>query len=309
MLVFPDQHLTPDEQAAFGRRFGELSIESLVFTNCAEDGSVLPPDDPLVRHLAGNEGWHTDSSFQERAAKASILSAHRVPSAGGETEWADMRAAYDALDASDARPRPRDVGLPLAVLLAVPDRHRPVGHGVGQRPTRRPDDVQEAVVVQAPQRPLVKVHPATGRPALFVGRHAYGIPGLDPAESTELLDTLIDEACRPPRVHGHQWRPGDIAVWDNRCVLHRARPYDPTEARYMVHTRVNGEAATEHAADGAGAVVLTRAPILTRSRHAQRAFSRLRISCGREARSAATPGRRPGCRPPARRCWRGTRGG
>jgi alpha-ketoglutarate-dependent taurine dioxygenase len=248
VLVFPDQHLTPDEQAAFGRRFGELSIESLVFTNCADDGSVLPADDPLVRHLAGNEGWHTDSSFQERAAKASILSAHRVPSAGGATEWADMRAAYDALDAA-TRDRVHEmsafhslyysqwrIGIDPSTTASANARL------VGQT------SVQEAVVVQAPQRPLVKVHPATGRPALFVGRHAYGIPGLDPTESRALLDTLIDEACRPPRVHGHQWRPGDIAVWDNRCVLHRARPYDPTEARYMVHTRVNGEVATEHAA-------------------------------------------------------------
>ena len=247
VLVFPGQHLTPEEQAAFGRRFGELSIESLVFTNVAEDGTVLPPDDPLVRHLAGNEGWHTDSSFQERSAKASILSAHRVPSAGGATEWADMRAAYDALDPA-TRQRVHEmsafhslyysqsrIGIDPSVTASANARL------VGQT------TVQEAVVVEAPQRPLVKVHPATGRPALYVGRHAYGIPGLDPAESRALLDTLIDEACRPPRVHGHQWRPGDIAVWDNRCVLHRARPYDPTEARYMVHTRVNGEAATEHA--------------------------------------------------------------
>ena len=175
VLVFPDQHLSPDEQATFGRRFGELSIESLVFTNCAEDGRVLPPDDPLVRHLAGNEGWHTDSSFQERAAKASILSAHRVPSAGGATEWADMRAAYDALDAA-TRDRVHElsafhslyysqwrIGIDPSTTASANARL------VGQT------SVQEAVVVQAPQRPLVKVHPATGRPALFVGRHAYGL--------------------------------------------------------------------------------------------------------------------------------------
>jgi alpha-ketoglutarate-dependent taurine dioxygenase len=247
VLVFPEQHLTPGEQTAFGRRFGELSIESLVFTNCADDGSVLPPDDPLVRHLAGNEGWHTDSSFQERAAKASILSAHRVPSAGGETEWADMRAAYDALDPSTRERVHRlsafhslyysQARLGIDPATTASANARLVGQTI----------VREAVVAAAPLRPLVKVHPVTGRPALFVGRHAYGIPGLDPAQSAELLDRLIDDACRPPRVHTHRWRPGDVAVWDNRCVLHRARPYDPTEARYMVHTRVNGDAATEHA--------------------------------------------------------------
>jgi alpha-ketoglutarate-dependent taurine dioxygenase len=247
VLVFPGQHLTPEEQTAFGRHFGELSIESLVFTNCAEDGSVLPPDDALVRHLAGNEGWHTDSSFAERAAKASILSAHRVPPEGGETEWADMRAAYDALDAA-TRDRVQELSAFHSLYysqarIGIEPSTTAAGNArlVGQA-------VKEAVVVEAPQRPLVKVHPVTGRPALFVGRHAYGIPGLDPAESTALLDRLIDEACRPPRVYAHVWRPGDIAVWDNRCVLHRARPYDPGQARYMVHTRVNGDAATEHAA-------------------------------------------------------------
>src|SRR5215217_7485511 len=248
VLVFPAQHLTPDEQAAFGRRFGDLSIESLVFTNCAADGSVLPPDDPLVRHLAGNEGWHTDSSFQARAAKASILSAHRVPSTGGATEWADMRAAYDALD-----PATRHRVHTMSAFHSLYYSQARIGidpstTAAANARLAGQTTVQDAVVVEAPQRPLVKVHPVTGRPALFVGRHAYGIPDLDRAESTALLDRLIDEACRPPRVHGHQWRPGDIAVWDNRCVLHRARPYDPTEGRYMVHTRVHGEVATEHAA-------------------------------------------------------------
>jgi alpha-ketoglutarate-dependent taurine dioxygenase len=75
VLVLPAQHLSDTEQTAFGRRFGELSIESLTFTNCTEDGSLLPPEDPLMRHLAGNEGWHTDSSFQQRSAKASMLTA------------------------------------------------------------------------------------------------------------------------------------------------------------------------------------------------------------------------------------------
>jgi alpha-ketoglutarate-dependent taurine dioxygenase len=248
VLVFPGQHLTPAEQTAFGRRFGELSIESLAFTNVAGDGCVLPPDDPLVRHLAGNEGWHTDSSFQERSAKASILSAHRVPADGGETEWADMRAAYEALDRA-TRDRIQEltafhslyysqsrIGIEPSTTASA--NARLVGHTAVQGP----------VVLEAPRRPLVKVHPVTGRPALFVGRHAYGIPGLDADESTALLDRMNDEACRPPRVVGHRWRSGDLAVWDNRCVLHRARPYDPTQARTMVHTRVNGDPATEHAA-------------------------------------------------------------
>jgi alpha-ketoglutarate-dependent taurine dioxygenase len=248
VLVLPAQHLTEAEQVAFGRRFGELSIETMTFTNCTEDGSLLPPDDPLMRHLAGNEGWHTDSSFQVRSAKASMLSARRVPPAGGETEWADMRAAYDALDDA-ARQRIADlsafhslyysqarIGMEPAMTAAANAR-------LGGQAT-----VELPRVHEAPLRPLVKVHSVTGRPALYIGRHAFGIPGLDPEESTRLLDELMEFACQPPRVHRHRWQPGDVAVWDNRCVLHRARPYDPGHARFMVHTRVAGDAATEHSA-------------------------------------------------------------
>jgi alpha-ketoglutarate-dependent taurine dioxygenase len=248
VLVLPAQHLTDAEQVAFGRRFGELSIETLTFTNCEADGSLLPPEDPLMRHLAGNEGWHTDSSFQTRSAKASMLSARRVPSVGGETEWADMRAAYDALDDETRR---RIAGLSAfhslyysqARLGVDPKDTAAANARLGGRTT-----VELPMVVEAPLRPLVKVHSVTGRPALYIGRHAYGIPGLEPNESTRLLDELVEFACQPPRVHRHRWQPGDVAVWDNRCVLHRARPYDPGEARYMVHSRVAGDAATEHAA-------------------------------------------------------------
>ena len=91
----------------------------------------------------------------------------------------------------------------------------------------------------------MKVHPVTGRLALFIGRHAYGIPGLDEAESEQLLSDLVDFACRPPRTYAHRWRPGDVVIWDNRCVLHRAQPYDYREARVMRHTRVAGDPATE----------------------------------------------------------------
>ncbi len=245
VLVFPGQNLSDDEQVAFGGRFGELSIETLTFTNCTEDGSLLPPEDPLMRHLAGNEGWHTDSSFQPLSAKASMLSARRVPSEGGETEWADMRAAYEALD-DDTRRRIEPLWAfhslyySQARLGVAPDvtaaaNARLVGAATIELPK----------VVDAPFRPLVKVHPVTGRRSLFIGRHAYGIPGLEPEESVQLLDELVGFACQPPRVHRHRWQPGDVAVWDNRCVLHRARPFDPGEARYMVHTRVAGDVATE----------------------------------------------------------------
>ena len=243
VLVFPGQHLSPEAQAAFGRRFGELDTlvkdagVSMV-SNLRSDGSLRGVDEPRMLVLKGNEGWHTDSSYMPLAAKASMLSARVVPPSGGETEWADMRAAYDALD--DAT-KERIAG--LAAYHSIAWSQAQIGDH-----TERGSDVygfQEEV----PLRPLVKVHPATGRPALYLGRHAHAIPGLDPEESRRLLDDLVDFACRPPRVLRHEWTEGDLVVWDNRCVLHRARPYDYGQPRVMVHTRVAGDPATELASE------------------------------------------------------------
>ena len=94
-------------------------------------------------------------------------------------------------------------------------------------------------------RSLVKVHPVTGRKALYIGRHAYGIPGLTEEASERLLDDLLNFACQPPRTYAHRWQPGDVIIWDNRCVMHRACPYDYNEVRVMRHTRVAGDPATE----------------------------------------------------------------
>ena len=97
---------------------------------------------------------------------------------------------------------------------------------------------------------MVKTHPVTGRKSLYIGRHAFRIPGLDDAEAQELLDKLLDFACQPPRTYVHSWQPGDVIIWDNRCVLHAARPYDYSEARVLRHTRVAGDPASELASTG-----------------------------------------------------------
>ena len=260
VLIFPGQHLSGENQATFARRFGELSIEGQLFTNENADGSLRPADDPVMLLLRGSEGWHTDSSFQHLSAKVSMLSARKVVSQGGETGWADMRAAYDALDA-DMRERVSG----LTAYHSLFHSQARVGQG-GQsmvnglaelrRDVRNADDAtpggtasgyapDEADDRGPPLRPLVKVHPVTGRPALCIGRHAYGIPSLAEEASEQLLNELIDFACRRPRVLEHRWSVGDLAIWDNRCVLHRARPWDFSEPRMMFHTRVEGDPATE----------------------------------------------------------------
>jgi alpha-ketoglutarate-dependent taurine dioxygenase len=233
LLIFPGQHLSDDEQMAFGRRFGDLEqgLTLAALSNVTPEGEVRAADGTVMQMLRGNEGWHTDSSYMPLSAKASMLSAHVVPRSGGETEWADMRAAYDSLDdAMKAR---------IASLSAF--------HSIrySQAQLGFADVIKGAYgydVDDPPLRPLVKVHPVTARPALYIGRHAHAIPGLTSEDSERLLADLLVYACQPPRVHRHRWAPGDVAVWDNRCVLHHACTYDYREPRVMKHTRVSGEA-------------------------------------------------------------------
>ncbi|MYB35925.1 MAG: TauD/TfdA family dioxygenase [Gammaproteobacteria bacterium] len=261
VLVFPGQFLTDAEQMDFGRRFGELMIESQPFSNERADGSLRGKDDPVMQLFRGNESWHTDSSFQPVSAKASILSARKVPATGGETEWADMRAAYEALDDGMrhrvaslcahhslyySQQRIGAAGDVTAKGLAELHGAAGPGSAAGEDDggASMPGYRQEQVV---PLRPLVKVHPETGRPALYIGRHAHDIPGLSEEESRLLLEELVEFGCQPPRVYGHHWQVGDVVIWDNRRVLHRARPWPPSEARAMHHTRVAGDPATETA--------------------------------------------------------------
>ena len=240
VLIFPGQHPSREEQVAFGRRFGELDplVEktgTVPISNRLPDGRVLEDANPIKQILRGNEGWHTDSSYMPVSARASLLSAEVVTEVGGETEWADMRAAWDALDAPG-----REHVADLAAYHSI--RYSQARAGLNAPAGSYGYEIDPN---DAPLRPLVKVHPVTGRRALFIGRHAFGIPGLAAQESERLLDELLDFACRPPRVLRHCWQPGDLAIWDNRCVLHRARPYDPSLPRVLHHTRIAGDPATE----------------------------------------------------------------
>ena len=239
VLILPDQHPTSEAQIAFGKLFGAIEHlyadkEIVAISNKREDGTLYGEDEHRAQVLRGNEGWHTDSSYMPMAAKASVLSARVLPDSGGETEWADMRAAYDALD--DAM-KDRIAG--LAAYHSLYHSQAKIGHKAEEGASYGFHNDTP------PLRPLVKRHPATGRPALYIGRHAYGIPGLSEAESEALLDELVTFACQPPRTYEHTWRPGDMVIWDNRCVLHRARPYDRRQARVMMHVRIRGEEPSE----------------------------------------------------------------
>jgi len=244
LLIFPDQHLTRDEQIQFAKKFGPLEFDFAPISNVRADGSVRADDnaDGVIKVLKGNMGWHCDSTYMPVQAKGAVFSAEVVPSAGGETGFADMRAAYDALSPAM---RSRVEGLSAHHSLRysqgklgfLPDQHDGYsGYGM---------DVKEP-----PLRPLVKTHPETGRKTLMIGRHAFGIPGLSEDESESLLDELCRFACQPPRTYHHRWTAGDAVVWDNRSLMHRACPWDMRQPRVMYHSRIAGNPASE-AASGA----------------------------------------------------------
>lgn len=238
VLVFPDQHLSDAAQIAFTRRFGRLErglkrgrrgdgVGRL--SNVDKDGCVVDAEKLQARFQRGNRDWHSDSSYKRVGAKASILAAHVVPDEGGETEWADMRAAWDAL-----APAMRDW---LADKRAVHSyRFSHAWHGGLELLNE-----QELLDLPPVEHPLMRVHPATGQKSLFVGRHASHIVGEDEPSSRALLRELTANAGQPPRVWGHRWQPGDIAIWDNRCVLHRGRPWPAEQARVMARSTVAGE--------------------------------------------------------------------
>ena len=241
LLIFPEQHLQRDQQIAFAKRFGPLEFDMAAISNVRANGTLRreADNDDVVKVLKGNMGWHADSTYMPVQAKGAVFSAEVVPSAGGQTGFADMRAAYDALDDATREKVDR-----LQAYHSLHYSQSKLGHQHQQGSAYSGYGFHEGPV---PLRPLVKTHPDTGRKSLLIGRHAHAIPGMDPAESEQFLDSLIEFACQPPRVYHHDWAPGDTVIWDNRCLLHRATPWDMTEPRVMWHSRLAGHPVSEAA--------------------------------------------------------------
>lgn len=245
LLVFPDQHLKRDQQIAFAKRFGPLEFEMAAISNVRSDGTlrVEKDNDDVMKILKGNMGWHADSTYMPVQAKGAVFSAEVVPTVGGQTGFADMRAAYDALD--EAR---RERVERLQARHSLHYSQSKLGHQ-----TKKADGEYSGYGLHdgpVPLRPLVKTHPETGRKSLLIGRHAHAIPGLEPAESERFLQELIDFACQRPRIYHHDWKAGDAVLWDNRCLLHQATPWDMTQKRIMWHSRIAGDPASETALAG-----------------------------------------------------------
>jgi len=242
LLILPDQHLARDQQIAFAKRFGPLEFEMAAISNVRADGTLRAEqdNDDVIKVLKGNMGWHHDSTYMPVQAKGAVFSAEEVPSIGGRTGFADMRAAYDALDEGLKK---KIEG--LAAFRSLHYSQSKLGHVA-----KKQDGEYSGYGFHdgpVPLRPLVKTHPETGRKSLLVGRHAHNIPGLEQAESDALIHELVDFACRPPRIYHHDWTAGDAVVWDNRCLMHQATPWDMTQRRIMWHSRIAGDPASEAA--------------------------------------------------------------
>ena len=243
-LLFPDQHLDEESSIAFGKRFGDLEFGGAPMANQKkhEDGSfgkIYDLQSQLMRTNVGNEAWHTDSTYKPIASRVAMLSAVIVPDEGGQIELADLRSGYEALD--DAT---KEI---VAGLSAFHSTNFSQANDLGDFPDTNGDGLYgEVYHGEAYLRPMVKIHPETGKPNLFVGRHAFGIPGLNREESRKLIRSLIEHVVGDDsRVYSHNWVVGDTLLWDNRRALHRARPYDYSKPRYLIGTRVAGDPASE----------------------------------------------------------------
>ncbi len=248
VLIFRDQPLTDEQQVAFSRNFGEIElavggnvtkpedrripVELADVSNLGETNDLLKPDDRRGLFNLGNQLWHSDSSYRAVPAKYSLLSARKIPKTGGNTEFADMRAAYDALD--DETKAEIDGLICEHSLLHSRGILGFTDFTEAERETFTP--VRQC---------LVRSHPVTGRESLFLSSHAGTIEGWLMPEARALLRDLTEHATQPAFVHIHQWRQHDLIIWDNRQTMHRVRRFRWTkDVRDMRRTTIQGDRPT-----------------------------------------------------------------
>ena len=249
VLIFRGQDLDDERQMAFARNFGELELprsgvakvkrrlrpEIADISNLDEESRVRGRDDPRRFDQLGNRLWHTDGSFRRVLAALSMLYAHRVPGpsprGNGETEFADMRAAYDAL--SDQQKAD------IADLVALHD----IAWSRGQLGFNELLFGEKQVLPPVPQR-LVRRHPGSRRKVLYVAAHASEIVGWPVPEGRLLLRELIEHATQREFVYRHDWREGDLVIWDNRATMHRGRNFDESRVRDLRRVTTRDVAST-----------------------------------------------------------------
>jgi alpha-ketoglutarate-dependent 2,4-dichlorophenoxyacetate dioxygenase len=245
VLVLRDQELDDERQLSFARHFGEIEAprsaraetkrrlrpEVSDISNLDENHRLRAADDPRRLDQLGNRLWHTDGSFRRVPAALSMLYAHEVPSSGGETEFADLRAAWDAL--------PDKTKAEVGDLVALHD----IAYSRSQIGFTELLFGEREVLPPVQQR-LVRVHPGSKRKTLYVAAHASHIVGRPVPEGRLLLHDLIEFATQRRFVHSHVWRKGDLVIWDNRCTMHRGRPFDESQTRDLRRATTRDVAST-----------------------------------------------------------------
>ena len=247
VLVFHEQRISDEQQIAFSRNFGEiensaggnitkahekrLRPQMNDVSNLDQEHKPLARDDRRRYFNLGNRLWHSDSSYRAIPAKYSLLSARTVASWGGDTEFADMRAAYDALD---ERTKAEVEDLVCEHSLAT-------SRGALGFTELTPEEM--AMFKPVRQR-LVRTHPVSGRKSLYLASHAGAIIGWPVPEARAFLRDLVDHATRAEFVYVHKWHPFDLVMWDNRQTMHRVRRFDESEVRDVRRTTVAGDAPT-----------------------------------------------------------------
>jgi alpha-ketoglutarate-dependent 2,4-dichlorophenoxyacetate dioxygenase len=242
VIVLRGQDVTDDIQLAFSRRFGPPEVTKVgsqgtgshfvILSTIGQDGKVVPADHRMQMRAKANQLWHTDSSFKHTPALASILSARIIPEHGGETEFASTRLAFEKLDA--------DLRNKLDNSFAWHD----YAHSRGQIADGLATPEERAALPPQCWR-MVWRNPVNGRGALYIASHAYAVEGMESTAGKKLIDDLTAAATAPGTTYLHEWRKGDVVMWDNRATMHRGRPWPSHEARLMIRTTIS---ATE--ADG-----------------------------------------------------------
>ena len=243
VLVFRNQEISDDQHVAFSAGFGTVEMTSPtdpigdggpvgVISNLDENGEIIPADDPRVLYLVGNSLWHSDGSFKPVPLRASLLAAKVVPPEGGATEFASLSAAYEAL--------PEEKQATLEGLVAV--------HSLAySREKIAPNLVTDEWKKEIPPTPqvIVRTIPETGKKALYVGSYTTHIVDWPLEEGKTLLKELYDWCTQPQFVYRHEWRAGDLLIYDNRLCLHRARPWEMNRYKRVLHrTTIAGDGPT-----------------------------------------------------------------
>ena len=235
VLLFRGQPVTNELQLAYSKRFGPMEVAKAasrgegtpysILTNVEPDGSLVPPDHKEALRARANQLWHTDSCFKDPPALASVLSVRIIPDRGGETEFASMRLGWERL--------PQATRARLADACAWHD----YAHSRGK--------ISRSMISERERSTLPPVrwrirwrNPANGRDSLYIASHTFAIDGMPEHEAQALLAELIEHTTAPAHTYLHRWQPGDIIMWDNRCVLHRGRPWPDDRPRHIVRTTI-----------------------------------------------------------------------